>query len=63
MSRIIWFNRVTLDGYFAGVYGEIDWQRADAEISQWIPVQLAAAARLIFGRRNGWRIPARLRAI
>ncbi len=50
MSKIILFNMVTLDGFFAGPDGEIDWHNVDAEFNEFAIAQLNSADGLIFGR-------------
>ncbi len=47
---IILFNMMTLDGYFAGPNGEIDWHHVDEEFNDFAIAQLNSAAGLIFGR-------------
>ncbi len=49
-SKVILFNLVTLDGFFAGPNGEIDWHHVDAEFNEFAIAQLNSAAGLIFGR-------------
>lgn len=50
MSKIILFNLITLDGFFAGPGGEIDWHNVDEEFNQFAIQQTGAAGGLIFGR-------------
>ena len=50
MRRLVLFNMVTLDGYFAGPAGEIDWHRVDSEFNDFAVEQLNSAGSLIFGR-------------
>ena len=50
MSKIVLFNLVTLDGFFADPNGEIDWHHVDEEFNDFAIAQLSAAAGLIFGR-------------
>ncbi len=52
MSKLIMFNLVTLDGFFAGPNGEIDWHRVDAEFNNFAIAQLNSAAGLVFGRKT-----------
>ncbi len=33
MSKLILFNLMSLDGFFAGPHGEIDWHNVDAEFN------------------------------
>lgn len=50
MRRVILFNMVTVDGFFAGPNGEIDWHRVDEEFNEFAAEQLDTAGGLIFGR-------------
>lgn len=50
MKKIIVFNLVTVDGYFCGPNGEIDWHNVDKEFNQFAIEQLGEAGCLIFGR-------------
>jgi dihydrofolate reductase len=50
MRKLILFNMVTLDGFFAGPNGEIDWHRVDDEFNEFAIAQLNNAGCLIFGR-------------
>jgi dihydrofolate reductase len=50
MGKIIMFNMVTLDGFFAGLGGEIDWHHVDDEFNEFAIAQLNAAGGLLFGR-------------
>lgn len=50
MRKIILFNMVTLDGYFARTNGGIEWHQVDDEFNQFAVEQLDSAGGLIFGR-------------
>jgi len=50
MRKIILFNLITLDGFFAGPDGEIDWHNVDQEFNEFAIDQLDSAGGLIFGR-------------
>jgi|WetSurMetagenome_2_1015567.scaffolds.fasta_scaffold168602_1 dihydrofolate reductase len=50
MKRIIWFNMVTLDGFFEGLQGEIDWHHVDEEFNSFASKQLDSLDMLLFGR-------------
>ena len=50
MSKLILFNLMTLDGFFAGPDGEIDWHNVDEEFNDFAIEQLSTAGGLIFGR-------------
>ena len=49
MSRIIVYNQISLDGFFAGPQGEIDWFIHDPEIDA-IAREIYQAETLLFGR-------------
>ncbi len=50
MRKLILFNMMTLDGFFAGPHGEIDWHSVDEEFNDFAIEQLDTAGGLIFGR-------------
>jgi len=50
VRKVISFNMVTLDGFFSGPDGEIDWHNVDQEFNEFAIEQLNAAGGLIFGR-------------
>jgi dihydrofolate reductase len=50
MRKVILFNMVSLDGYFAGPQGEIDWHNVDQEFNQFAIRQLDEVGALLFGR-------------
>ena len=50
MRKVILFNLVTLDGFFAGPNGEIDWHNVDEEFNEFANDQLNSTDGLIFGR-------------
>jgi dihydrofolate reductase len=50
MRKVILFNMATLDGFFAGPNGEIDWHHVDDEFNEFAMAQLNAADGLLFGR-------------
>ncbi len=50
MGKIILFNMVTLDGFFAGPNEEIDWHHVDGEFNEFAIAQLNSAGGLLFGR-------------
>ncbi len=50
MRKIVVFNLVSLDGYFAGPKGEIDWHNTDDEFSKFAIEQIQTFKTLIFGR-------------
>jgi dihydrofolate reductase len=51
MSRLIVFNSVTLDGYFADVNGDMSWARKqDAEWTAFTEESSKGEAQMLFGR-------------
>ena len=52
MRKIILFNMITLDGFFAGPNGEIDWHNVDDEFNDFSIEQMNTADCLIFGRKT-----------
>lgn len=52
MRRIVVFNRVTADGYFAGVDGNLDWVVPDAELDKAAGAGTAGFDTMLLGRRT-----------
>ena len=53
MPRLVVFNQVTLDGYFAGANGDIRWAHKDTEDAEWnefVAENASGGGRLLFGR-------------
>jgi len=50
VRKTIAFNMATLDGFFAGPGGEIDWHHVDEEFNEFAIAQLNSAGGLLFGR-------------
>lgn len=50
MGKIIMFNLVTIDGFFAGADRGLEWHRVDDEFRVFAADQLDKAAGLMFGR-------------
>lgn len=50
MRKVIVFNLVSLDGYFAGVDGNIDWHQVDDEFIKFAIEQTSEFGGIIFGR-------------
>jgi dihydrofolate reductase len=50
MRRIIVFNLVTLDGYFAGQGGDISWHNVDDEFQELAEKASNSGSTLLFGR-------------
>ena len=70
MPRLIVFNHVTLDGYFAGVNGDISWTHKDMQDAEWntfVADNAKGGGRLLFGRTTYelmagyWPTPAAIR--
>jgi dihydrofolate reductase len=55
MPRLVVFNNVTVDGYFAAVNGDLDWAHRDsrdAEFQAFVADNAEGGGRLLFGRRT-----------
>ena len=50
MRKVMVFMMVTLDGFFSGPNGEIDWHVVDEEFNDFANEQLASVDTLLFGR-------------
>jgi dihydrofolate reductase len=53
MPRLVAFNQVTLDGYFAGAKGDFSWghkDKSDAEWSEFVAGNASGGGVLLFGR-------------
>ena len=53
MRKLIVFNHVSLDGYFAGANGDFSWARAgsdDPEYSGWVAENSKGGGEMLFGR-------------
>lgn len=50
MRKLVLFNLVTLDGYFEGPNGELDWHNVDDEFNEFAWKQLDSTDTLLFGR-------------
>ncbi len=50
MRKVIVFNMISVDGFFAGPHGELDWHIVDEEFSQFAEEQLNEVDTLLFGR-------------
>lgn len=50
MRKIIVFNLVSLDGYFAGPNGDIDWHNVDDEFNKFAVEQTKTFGTILFGR-------------
>lgn len=50
MRNVLFFMLVSLDGYFAGPNGEIDWHNVDEEFNEFSTEQLGSVDTLLFGR-------------
>jgi len=52
MRRIVMFNRVAADGYFAGPDGNLDWVVPEEELDKAATEKLPDADTILFGRRT-----------
>jgi dihydrofolate reductase len=52
MRRIVMFNQVSADGYFAGPDGNLDWVVPDKEFDKAVAASLPATGAILFGRRT-----------
>jgi dihydrofolate reductase len=50
MRKIVVSEMVTVDGFFAGPHGELDWHLVDGEFNEYAIDLLNAADTLLFGR-------------
>jgi dihydrofolate reductase len=50
MRKVIFFMLTTLDGFFEGPNGEIDWHNVDEEFNEFAIEQLNSVDVLLFGR-------------
>jgi dihydrofolate reductase len=53
MQKLVVFNNVTLDGYFAGVNGDLSWAHSgndDAEYNAFVADNASGGGRLLLGR-------------
>lgn len=53
MRKLIVFNSVTLDGYFAGPNGDISWAHRDSKDAEWdafVADNASSGGELLFGR-------------
>ena len=52
MRKIFLFMMVTLDGFFEGPDGEIDWHNVDEEFNEFATNQTSEVDALLFGRKT-----------
>jgi dihydrofolate reductase len=52
MRRIVMFNRVTADGYFAGPDGNLAWVVPEEELDRSAAANLSGTDTILFGRRT-----------
>ena len=50
MRKIVIFNLISLDGYFAGKNGDISWHNVDDEFNKFAIRQTSQFGGIIFGR-------------
>jgi len=70
MRRLIVFNQVTIDGYFTGPGGDLQWAHGDSNDAEWndfVSSNASGGGILVFGRitydmmKAYWPTPAALR--
>jgi dihydrofolate reductase len=52
MRKLFTFNMMSLDGFFEGPGGSLDWHRVDEEFVRFALEQLAGLDTILFGRRT-----------
>jgi dihydrofolate reductase len=52
MRRIVMFNRVTADGYFAGPNGDLEWVVPDEEMDRGAAARMSERGTILFGRKT-----------
>jgi dihydrofolate reductase len=52
MSKLIVFNFITLDGFFAAPDGALDWHQVDAVFQEFAIDQLHSVNTILFGRKT-----------
>jgi dihydrofolate reductase len=52
MRRIIAFDHVSVDGYFAAEDGQLDWVVSDEDLTRSNLQNMAEADTILFGRRT-----------
>jgi dihydrofolate reductase len=50
MRKLFVFNMTSVDGYFAGPNGELDWHNVDEEFDDFAIEQLSEVGTMLFGR-------------
>ncbi len=50
MRKIVLFNLISIDGYFAGIDGDISWHNVDDEFNEFAVEQTKTFGTIIFGR-------------
>src|SRR5687767_5201334 len=50
MRKIISFMHMSLDGFVAGVHGELDWVKVDEEIFQYVGKRISEGDTALYGR-------------
>ena len=50
MRKVIVSNFMTLDGFFAGLGGDLDWFVWDGEMAEYMKQQFGAIDTILFGR-------------
>jgi dihydrofolate reductase len=52
MRKLVAFDMISADGFFAAADGDISWHNVDAEFNDFAIKQLGAADTLLFGRKT-----------
>jgi dihydrofolate reductase len=52
MHKIVMFNRVSADGYFADEHGGLDWTVADDQLDQEAATGMPSSGTMLFGRKT-----------
>ena len=55
MKKLLVFESISIDGYFADAEGDINWahkERDDPEFTDWVNGNASASGELIFGRKT-----------
>lgn len=52
MRKLIFFNMMTLDGFFEGPKASLEWHQTDEEFQEFAIQQLKEAELLLFGRKT-----------
>jgi len=50
MRKVVVFNMISVDGFYAGLDGNIDWHKVDDEFNKFAVIQTGEFGGIIFGR-------------